>query len=86
MRQIKIFIAKESSIYIARRYIARLKSFCADLSLAPYRGEPRPGLQASLRSIGFDRRISVVFEISKSEHIVRIVSFHYAGRAWNEHA
>ena len=86
MRKIRTYIAERSSIRIARRYVARLKSFCADLSFAPYRGEPRPGLKSSLRSIGFENRISVAFNISESERIVRIVSFHYAGRAWNESA
>lgn len=54
--------------------------FCKGLALAPYRGQHRPGIAFGQRSIGFERRISVIFEVRELEQVINIVGVRYAGR------
>jgi len=84
IHQLLAHITAESSSRIAQNYIGRLREFCSDLSIAPHRGEQREGLPHSYRSIGFGHRISVVFSVSDSESLVRIIRFYYAGENWTE--
>ncbi|MEO7028484.1 MAG: type II toxin-antitoxin system RelE/ParE family toxin [Acidobacteriaceae bacterium] len=82
LRDIRRYIARESSPRIARQYIDRLTAFAHGLSLAPHRGERRTGLQPEFRTIGFKGRVSILFAVSDEEKLVRVVGFRYAGHGW----
>jgi len=83
VRELRAYITTERSRRIADAYIARLKSFCKGLALAPHRGESRPELEESLRTIGFEHRISVVFRVYDDQQFVRVIGIRYGGRQIN---
>jgi toxin ParE1/3/4 len=80
LREIRQYIASRASSRIADSYVRSLRAFCRTLTTAPQRGESRAHLRPGLRSIGFKRRVSVIFTVSDQERVVRMVAFHYAGR------
>ena len=69
-----------SSRRVAAKYIARLKKFCQGLSTAPHRGEQRFESKTGLRTIGFERSISVVFRVIEKRQVVEIVGIYDHGR------
>lgn len=84
LKSLKRYIKRESSLSIATNYVLSLQRFCETLQYAPHRGEERPHMQPGLRTIGFKRRVSVIFEVSDSDQTVRIVRILYAGRQAND--
>lgn len=79
LRELHSYIALRSTRRRATGYIRRLRTFCRELSMAPHRGEQqlhRPGL----RTIGFERRVKVVFAVFDKVRVVEIAGFDYAGR------
>ena len=62
----------------AQKYISRIVAYCRSLALAPYRGTKRDDLGPGLRTIGFERRVTIGFHVETG----RIVIFgvFYGGR------
>jgi toxin ParE1/3/4 len=75
-----LILSMSKSQRIAANYIARLGAFVEGLSLAPYRGEARFGSKTGIRTIGFERSISVVFRIVEERQAVEIVGIYDHGR------
>ncbi len=78
--ELRDYLAHRFSPTAARVYIRRLRAFCAELAIAPHRGERRGHLRPGLRSIGFAGRVSVVFAVFDEEQLVEIEGFEYGGR------
>ena len=55
------YIARQSSPTIAIGYIRRIRDACMNLADAPERGTRRPDIMPSLRTIGFERRVTIAF-------------------------
>lgn len=64
----------------AGQYIGRLERFCMSLDLASKRGSRRDDVRPGLRVVGFERRISIAFEVS--DNSVNILRLFRAGRDW----
>lgn len=79
IEKIRRHITMESSALTAANYLDELAAFCGTLRSAPYRGEERLHLARGLRSIGFKRRASVIFSVSKPKQTVSISRIWYAG-------
>lgn len=62
----------------AAGYIRRIRAFCERLSIFPERGTRRDELAPGLRTIGFERRLTVVFAVRGQT--VMILRIYYAGR------
>ena len=84
LEELRSYIAVRESRRVAANYLARLKAFCRGLAIAPHRGERRHGIRFDQRTIGFERRISIIFEIREAEKIVNIVGIRYAGRSFDQ--
>jgi toxin ParE1/3/4 len=80
LKNLRDYIAAKESRGVAARYMRRLKGFCDGLAVAPHRGEHREGIRFDQRSIGFERRVSVIFEVVDSEQVVNIAGIRYAGQ------
>ena len=84
LRELSGYLAQSGSRRIAEAYMARLKAFCLELGRSPYRGQHRPGVDFDQRTIGFERRVSVIFAMEEPEHTVYIVGVRYGGRSLDQ--
>jgi toxin ParE1/3/4 len=72
------FIRERASAEIADAYLARIERFCLSLRTFPNRGSLVGGARAGLRTVGFERRITLLFQVQQKRVIVlRIL---YGGR------
>ena len=78
LTELGVYIAERSSAAIANGYIDRIYAACMTLSHFPERGTKRDDIQPGLRTIGFERRATIIFRILETH--VEIVSIAYAGR------
>lgn len=73
------YIVPRSGHRIALAYLERIEAFCKALSLFPERGHRRDDLEAGLRVIGFERRVTVAFHVETERVVIdRIL---YGGRS-----
>jgi toxin ParE1/3/4 len=72
------YIAEESGFAVAGTYIDRIETACMALATFPRRGTKRDDIRAGLRTIGFERRATIAFEIGRAE--VVIVRIFYGGQ------
>jgi len=75
-------IAGASSPVVASRYEQRIRAFCDRLGYGSERGTLRDDLRPGLRTVGFERRITIAFAIE--DHRVVILRIFYGGRDWEE--
>ena len=72
------YIADESGHEIAGSYIDRIEAACMALESFPERGTRRDDLRRGLRTVGFERRATIAFEVKRTEVI--IVRVFYGGQ------
>ncbi|ADW70571.1 type II toxin-antitoxin system RelE/ParE family toxin [Granulicella tundricola] len=66
----------------AERYIHRLTRACHSLALMPFKGTKRDDLRPGIRTIGFERRVTIYFAVESDQ--VQIISILYGGRSEHE--
>ncbi len=71
-------LAKTGSVPIAEGYIRRIVQHCLLLSTFPERGLRRDDIRPGLRTIGFERRVTIAFVVE--EQWVTILRVLYGGR------
>jgi toxin ParE1/3/4 len=72
------YIADRSGAARAGNYIERIERACLALSNFPERGTRRDDILPGLRTMGFERRVTIAFRVI--EQTVEIVTIAYAGR------
>ena len=78
LTELAVYIASQSGETVANRYLDRLYAACTALARFPERGTKRDDIASGLRTVGFERRATIVFRIFKTR--VEIVTIAYAGR------
>jgi len=73
------WIANEASPETAMSYIGRIERFISGLETAAERGTRRGDIRPGLRTIGFERRLTIAFVVGEQVTILRLF---YAGRNW----
>ena len=74
-----LYIAELEGDRRALAYSTRIKTFCEKLLLFPERGHRRDDLEAGLRIIGFERRVTIAFHVTAEQVVIdRIL---YGGRS-----
>jgi toxin ParE1/3/4 len=76
------YIAERAGHGIAGDYIDRIEQACMALATFPKRGTRRDDILPGLRTLGFERRITIAFRVLKTE--VEIVTIAYAGRNFED--
>jgi toxin ParE1/3/4 len=71
-------IAEEAGYEVAGTYIDRIEAACLALANFPKRGTRRDDIRPGLRTVGFERRATIVFQVTETE--VVIVRIFYGGR------
>ena len=72
------YIAAESGHALAGACIDRIEAACLALETFPERGTRHDDIRPGLRTLGFERRATIVFQVLKSE--VVIVRIFYGGQ------
>ncbi len=71
-------IAEEAGHVAAGAYIDRIEAACMALETFPARGTRRDHIRPGLRTMGFERRATIVFQVRRAE--VVIVRIFYGGQ------
>jgi plasmid stabilization system protein ParE len=74
------YIAEASSSEIAANYTQDIVSLCEGLATFPLRGTSRDDLRPGMRTLGYKRRVTIVFEVTES--LVTIIGIFYGGRSF----
>jgi toxin ParE1/3/4 len=72
------YIAEASGLRTAGNYVERIEIACMSLATFPSRGTKRDDLAPGLRTIAFERRVTIVYRGLKTR--VEIVTVAYGGR------
>jgi toxin ParE1/3/4 len=72
------YITGKASESRADAYVARIVAFCTGLGTFPLRGQQRSDLLSGLRTIGFERRVTVAFVVTTD--VVLIEGVFYGGQ------
>ncbi|HKP78560.1 MAG TPA: type II toxin-antitoxin system RelE/ParE family toxin [Phenylobacterium sp.] len=73
-------IASTASNELAMAYLGRVNAYLASFDLASERGAIRDHIKPGLRTIGFERRITIAFTVGPQE--VTIHRVFYGGQDW----
>jgi toxin ParE1/3/4 len=63
------------------RWATQRACYCNGFEFASERGQRRDDLRPSLRVVGFEQRVAIVFAVSDSE--VTILRLYYGGQNWS---
>jgi toxin ParE1/3/4 len=72
------YIAAEAGLSVAGGYLDRIEAACMALAEFPARGTPRDDILPGLRTIAFERRVTIAYRVLKTR--VEIVAIAYGGR------
>jgi toxin ParE1/3/4 len=72
------YIAEHSGHQRAMNYISRIEGYCLGFDLASERGAKRDDLLPGLRTIGFERRVTIAFHVEPTTVTINRVL--YGGR------
>lgn len=78
------WIAAAAGPTIALTYIERIQEWVQRFELAAERGHRRDDIRAGLRIAGFERRLTMAFEIAEDR--VTILRLFYGGQNWERDA
>jgi len=78
LRQLSLYIAERSSDARAIAYLDRIEAACLGLRDFPERGTRRDDLWPGLRTVGFERRVTIAFTVAAET--VTILRILYGGR------
>ena len=75
------FIVERAGAEAALRFVNRIENYCLGFSNVPERGTRRNDLRPGLRTVGFRRRATILFEVDARARQVTIHGIYYAGRS-----
>jgi toxin ParE1/3/4 len=64
------YIAEQAGYEVAATYIDRLEAACMALETFPERGTRREEIRPGLRTMGFERRATIVFQVKGFEVVI----------------
>jgi toxin ParE1/3/4 len=76
------FIAERAGPTLALGFIERIEAYCRSFDIAPVRGTRRDDLRPGLRTVGYRRRATILFEVDRGSHRVIIHGVYYGGRSF----
>ena len=76
--KLEVDISGAASPAIAARYVDSIVDYCQNLQTFPHRGTRRDDLRPGLRTLGFRRRVTILFEVAGDT--VNILGVYYGGQ------
>ena len=80
LHAILIYVAERAGVDVALGFVSRLRRACDDLATAPLRGTARDDLRPGLRTVGIERRATILFYVQDDDDQVVILGVLYGGR------
>jgi toxin ParE1/3/4 len=77
------YISERAGERIARGFVDRIETYCIGFSTAPERGTGRDDLRPGLRTVGFRRQATILFEVDHQSRRVVIHGVYYGGRSFD---
>jgi toxin ParE1/3/4 len=74
------YVAERAGADIALRFIESIEEYCLGFSNMPERGTRRDDLRPGLRTVGFRRHATILFEVDSRARRVVVHGVYYAGR------
>ena len=78
LEDLEAYIAEARSPVVAADYVDAIVNYCEALQHFPRRGTQRDDLRPNLRTVGFRRRVTILFEVT--DDVVNIIGIYYGGR------
>ncbi|EHS51110.1 plasmid stabilization system [Rhizobium sp. PDO1-076] len=76
--KLEVDISGAASPAVAARYVDSIVDYCEKLQTLPHRGTRRDDLRPGLRTLGFRRRVTILFEVV--DGAVNIIGVYYGGQ------
>ncbi|BCH30430.1 hypothetical protein MesoLjLc_23600 [Mesorhizobium sp. L-8-10] len=76
--ELETHIAGVGSPRMAARYVDSIVDYCENLRTFPHRGMRRDDIRPGLRTLGFQRRVTIAFEVA--DGTVNIAGVFYGGQ------
>jgi toxin ParE1/3/4 len=80
LRDLYDYIAQVSGRERANAFVGSITDYCEGLAASPYRGTKRDDLRQGMRTLGFRRRVTILFSVR--ERVVEILGVFYGGRSF----
>lgn len=74
------WIADRAGSSVAIKSISRIEAYCLGFDIAAERGVRRDDIRSGLRTVGFERRITVAFTVDGN--VVTVLRLFYGGQDW----
>jgi toxin ParE1/3/4 len=74
------YIAGRAGADVAFRFVEGIEAYCLGFANVPERGTRRDDLRPGLRTVGFRRRATILFEVDHAHRQVVIHGVYYGGR------
>lgn len=84
LADLETHIAEAAGSEIAERYVGSIVEFCEGLSDYPYRTHHVEGFPHDMRTIGFRRRVQLLFILD--DELLQLVAVYYGGQDWRTKA
>lgn len=68
---------------VARAWVSDLYAACEKLGDLPHQGTMRDDIRPTLRTVGFRRRATIVFNVFDDRREVEVIGIFYAGQDWS---
>ncbi|MCZ8180184.1 MAG: type II toxin-antitoxin system RelE/ParE family toxin [Rhizobium sp.] len=78
LEALEAYIAQSASPQRAAEFVDAIVDHCEKLRTFPQRGTKRDDLRPGLRTLGFRRRVTILFEVS--QETITILGIFYGGR------
>lgn len=76
------YIAQQAGRTVAGSYIERIEAACMALETFPERGIRRDDIRPGLRTMGFERRATIVFRVLEKEVVIVRIFYGRQDYAW----
>ena len=84
LKDIFEYVQDRASSAIAENFTTKLYEHCLKLEHMPERGTRRDELRRGLRTIGYRRRATILFEVDRERLQVIIFGIYYGGRNYDD--
>jgi toxin ParE1/3/4 len=84
LKDIFDYVSDRASPAVAEGFTTKLYEHCVKLERMPERGTRRDEMRRGLRTIGYRRRATILFEVDHERSEVIILGIYYGGRNYQD--
>jgi toxin ParE1/3/4 len=84
LKDIYSYVRERAGPRTAESFTTKLYQFCRGFEHTPERGTRRDNLRPRLRTVGYRRRATILFEVDRDRRQVLILGIYYGGRNYQD--